>query len=487
LSETRKLFTQSSHYLAGQILGVLGGFISFPIFTRILDKKEYGKMSLVLTLITLGLTLAKGGFNHSIARLYNDSDNEKVFYATNIIGSSFLSFVCLMILIVFYALFSKTILNGIDLALFSLAGLMILLGSATNIIKSFMKVKQETYRFNKINTASGYFSLALGLFFLVYGGRDVFWLFVGYVLANLIVLMFLLKPYLPVISMNNFSTVLLKSSLIYGLPMLLHEFFGMAVEFGDRFLVNYYLGPESVATYSVGYNISRFALTLLYLPVTMAVVPIYMQLWKTDGKESVEAFLTKSIKYYIIVGIALLFAIILLGEKMILILASEKYIQSSGVITYVSIAEFLFGAETIVGAGLLLANRTGTMAVIFIVSFVINFAVNIILLPVYGIKGAAIATLVSHSMMITLLYFLSRKHIRMKIHLISAAGYATAGVVLFLLFNTFYFSNRIVDVVARGSMYFTGFFLVVLFIDSDVRRVTFQQASALFPILKTRT
>ena len=94
MSLQKKIFKQTSFYLIGEVLVLVGGFISFPIFTRLLSREAYGVMSLIGITLMLSETVFSGGLRHSVQRFYGESREsaqDSIFFTTSFIGALILS------------------------------------------------------------------------------------------------------------------------------------------------------------------------------------------------------------------------------------------------------------------------------------------------------------------------------------------------------------------------------------------------------------
>ena len=69
--ELKKLFQQSSHYLAGLIGSLALGFISFPIFTRAFSVADYGLIDLAQKVLLLLTATSKCGMQNSALRFFD--------------------------------------------------------------------------------------------------------------------------------------------------------------------------------------------------------------------------------------------------------------------------------------------------------------------------------------------------------------------------------------------------------------------------------
>lgn len=71
MSFVQKLIKQTSAYMIGESLILIAGFISFPIFTRILSTKDYGMMNLVGISLSLVEAFSSVGLRHGSQRFYD--------------------------------------------------------------------------------------------------------------------------------------------------------------------------------------------------------------------------------------------------------------------------------------------------------------------------------------------------------------------------------------------------------------------------------
>jgi O-antigen/teichoic acid export membrane protein len=90
--ELKTLARQSSHYLAGLLGNLALGFVSFPIFTRVLSISEYGLMDLGQRLLVMLTIASKLGLQNASLRFYNrrefsnDIASARSYYSTLFFG-----------------------------------------------------------------------------------------------------------------------------------------------------------------------------------------------------------------------------------------------------------------------------------------------------------------------------------------------------------------------------------------------------------------
>ena len=158
---------------------------------------------------------------------------------------------------------------------------------------------------------------------------------------------------------------------------------------GDRFLLQYYLGAEQVATYSVGYNLASYAQSLHCSAAKLSSNPNLYETLGSKWRKRRSRFFVQISALFCMMAIPIIFGLVAVGRETIILLASSKYENSSEIIPYVITGIMLSGAYFPMLAGLFLYKKTKIIAYLIIVAAVLNVALNVMLIPVYGINGAA--------------------------------------------------------------------------------------------------
>jgi O-antigen/teichoic acid export membrane protein len=97
-------------------------------------------------------------------------------------------------------------------------------------------------------------------------------------------------------------------------------------------------------------------------------------------------------------------SVIAFGADILTIMAPEAYAGALMVIPWVALAMIPFGMYPILSIGPKIVKRPNLIAWVAIMAAALNVALNIVLLPVWGIVGAAIATFVAYSFLSVVTY-----------------------------------------------------------------------------------
>ena len=298
-STISRLFKHSSHYFVGSALSLLPRFISFPIFTRVLPTADYGILSLLMVTLALSVAVGKLGFQHSAVRFYSDYNRTKPgiigeFLPTLLIGSVvFSSFVAIIYVIILHlGIIPRSIFPENTLYLFIFISLLIPIRCTIDVCANIFRAEQRTKLYNSFTVTMTYVVLALQMFFLFHVITGLYGIFFGMLLSNILGLLFLFLLFYrsSFISLRYFSVTFLKEVLLFGMPMIFVEIGHTLLNGGDRYLIQYYLGPVSLGIYSAGYNVTTYVVDSVVLPFRTACTPIYLDIWSSRGDRATKDF-----------------------------------------------------------------------------------------------------------------------------------------------------------------------------------------------------
>jgi O-antigen/teichoic acid export membrane protein len=158
---------------------------------------------------------------------------------------------------------------------------------------------------------------------------------------------------------------------------------------GDRFFLLRY-GPEEVGLYALGYKVAQVV-------STFSLTPLYM-VWSARMYEEARApeapavfgrAFTRILSAYVLVGLGLL----LFEDEALRVLAGPAYARATEVIPLVLLACFFQAGSSLMDAGFYVRHRTGLKLGITLTATVLMLVLYALLIPAWGSRGAALATL----------------------------------------------------------------------------------------------
>jgi len=212
-------------------------------------------------------------------------------------------------------------------------------------------------------------------------------------LVAVITALFLLRKYLPEPVTGVPPRYRRREWFRSGLPLL---FVGAAWIINQRIstvMVGTMLGPEVAGIFDValkGAALINFTLLAVNIPLAPAVAELYAR----GEKERLQRLVTKSARVALLGSLPVALGIILFGREVLSIFGKD-FVGGSSVLTILSVGQLV---NVGMGSVALLLNMTGyeiDTAKGLVVSAGANALFNIILIPLWGMEGGAIATAAS--------------------------------------------------------------------------------------------
>ena len=161
----------------------------------------------------------------------------------------------------------------------------------------------------------------------------------------------------------------------------------------DKIMIPYYTGPEQVAVYSVGI----FIATVIAVPsraMLQIIYPITAKLMSENKMHELDVLYKKSAINLQVFGGLILVGIFLNINQMYLVIPDD-YSGGLMAVFYIGLAKFY---DVILGNNnaILLNTKYYRMVLLFgVVLVLMMVGLNVLLIPIYGITGSALATLIS--------------------------------------------------------------------------------------------
>ena len=487
MSSLKTLYRHSSHYLGGRVAVMLLGFISFPVFTRIFSVAEYGAINLITNTVLLLTVLSKFGFQHSVQRYYPEGsasagpDTLRRYYSTLFYSTALLA-LALSLLFIASLFFGAGRLLGITAGgTLLLACSLVMIRSLRSMQMNLMQMENKTRLFNGMDILQKALTIGVVCGLLFFWQKTVFAFFLGLVVVEGLVLL----QYLPVLgrrqllSPGMFDVGFLRTAVAFSLPLMAAEISWVILDSGDRFFVQHYLGAQALGFYAAAYGIAIYLQDVLMQPLQLALFPICMRVWNTEGKKATQDFLSRSLDQFILVAVAVVCVAIVTSRDVIVLLASRKFQEAHTLLPFLVIGLVLSAVTIYFRPGLMIHKRASKIAVATFYACILNIALNVVLLPRVGLVGAAIATTVSYGGIVLFLAYQSLRVLPYKLELVSFAKYGLVGAAAAWLATQLPLETPLVSAMVKGSVVLALYTVVLFVIDKRVRELLSQIWTAL--------
>ena len=193
----------------------------------------------------------------------------------------------------------------------------------------------------------------------------------------------------------QFDRGLLREMNRFGLPLVPTALFLWMTNFSDRFFLVWLDSVAEAGLYSVGVRIAS-AMVLLLTAFRMAW-PAFAYSIRDEGEaRRTYAFV---LTYLTVLTAWVALALTLLSPWLVDLLAADRFAESSRVVGPLAFSTVAYAAYVVIAIGVGRARRTQFNWVVTGVAALVNVALNLLLIPTYGMMGAAIATVAAYSTM----------------------------------------------------------------------------------------
>jgi len=397
------------------------------IIARDFGPDIYGSFSLALAIFSFAITLSFLGFSEGILRftpLYRGTKkiNNIRYILRWSISILTISSVLFGALLFFASEFiSINIFHDPNLIIFlkvlSFVFPFCIIGSVfLCFIRGFEKAKEYTFISEFLQNAA---KLVFLIFFIVLGMKSssiVFSHFAGVLLVS-IVSYFYCRYKLPEIFKKNVLNGKTKKKVrskfvFYSIPLIFSGILYVLFGYMDSILIGIFKSPSDVGFYNAALPIATF---LSFIPTLFLQIffPMITREFFEKKFELVHESAKQVQKWVFIINLPLFFLMFLFSGAFINLFFGAQYLVAEQALRILSVG-FFFYSMTQISENLILAiGKSKILLVNVSVLILLNIVLNLILIPKYGIEGAALSVTLSYILLyITLLF---QVHYYMKI------------------------------------------------------------------------
>jgi O-antigen/teichoic acid export membrane protein len=196
----------------------------------------------------------------------------------------------------------------------------------------------------------------------------------------------------------------------YGLPIALALCLDLALSSGDRFMINAYLGAEAVGAYAAGYQLANRPIEIIVTWAAVAAAPLLVAAYERGDGAGVEAVGRQAFTAILALGTPAATGIALTAEPLSAVLIGEALrTEAAQIAPWIALSALMSGLMIhYFSEAFQLARKTLLRAGLVAAPALLNLGLNALLLPLYGLQGAVMATLAAYAVGVGLLAVVGR-------------------------------------------------------------------------------
>ncbi len=431
MSSLKKLLGQTAVYGLSSIVGRLLNYLMVPLYTYNLPAAEYGMVIELYSYVALLFALLTYGMETTFFRFSETENDKKQVLSTSSIALLVSTFVFLIV-----SWFSRESIAGAlgyeaHVEFVSWFIIIIAFDALTSIPFAWLRQQNKAFNFAGLKLINIFVNLSLNLFFILYCPRvmaqgESHWLYgfvnsifnpemlVSYVfISNLIASGITMAMMLPIYKhiKLGFNWNIWKRMMPYTLPVLVVNITGLIPISMDKILLPvFYSGTAEESMHQLGVygaNTKIAVIMLLFIQTfRYAADPFFFAESRNHNARETYA---KVMHWFVIFGSGIFLATVMFLDVIKYFVGTE-YRDGLFVIPILLMGNLILGVNYNLSFWYKLTNKTIYGAWFSIIGAVTSIALNIILVPRFGMMGSAWSVFAAYLIPTVLTYFYGKKY-----------------------------------------------------------------------------
>ncbi|UCE38228.1 MAG: flippase [Thermoplasmata archaeon] len=404
--------------LSSRLTFALFGFVYVLLSARVLQKEEYGLLMISLTIFWFASLFSDIGIGNALIKYAAEKEGEE--FRKVITNSFFLKIVMSLItssIIVIISPFLANLLRIPDLvSLLQFLPVLIIVSSINNYFKQVLQSKYEVKKIFYIDSVS-LISIILLISCFYYAKildtamNVLIVISLSYGIAGFVGFYFsrdLLK------FENRLDKAWISKLSHFGKYSVTAGFGSMLYMRIDTLMLSYFISPTTVAIYNAAWVISNIT-NIILSAVHMIAFPAASKANSLKDRKKLKEIYERSVAYSLLLSIPLSLIFIIFARECLFILYETKYLDAVIVLQILALWGLIKPFGSMSGSIFNGIGRPDMDAKLTWSTAIINIVLNIIFIPIYGVVGAAIASVIAFTIIILVDIYLMKKWINAEV------------------------------------------------------------------------
>jgi len=433
-SGARRLATQSAVYAVGNAVIKASGLLLAPLLlnTTLLPRADYGHLGMLEITGQLAILVAGLGLTSAMIRFAAEEGVDQDTAPGTALVCTMISglLVAALFWVLAPPLAAWLLGNPDDIATMRWYGAYAALQTMLFVPYGYIRLKERAMLFVLARVAEIAVLIGGVYFFLARQELGIRGVVYAYVLSAAVAVVVLVVGMIRRVKLR-FSLETAVRMLRFGAPLAVGALALPILHAGDRYLIDWYRGAESLAVYYWGSRLSGLLNMLFVQSLAMAFAVVGM---KALTGERVDVSLhRRAYRHYTVwAGLAVLALSLFAPEITRLLTDDIRYPSAAPLVLPLSMGYLFYGHFILFSNTLQAARRTHVIALAVVSAATLNVAMNMVLIPAIGIYGASLATVVSYFFLALLTAYLGRRDYRVRYDWLGSAVVVALVVALYV-------------------------------------------------------
>ncbi|NOH80818.1 oligosaccharide flippase family protein [Vibrio sp. RE86] len=365
-----------------------------PTLSWYYSTEDIGRLAMLTTATSFCVLLFSLGLDQAYVREYNEVQDKHALLRAVLAPTLLLLCITLLMFEVSSTSLSEILFHKKSAIISFLLNLSIILVFLSRFLGLVLRMQERALAYSLSQLLPKVFLLLLIISYVCFSVEASFeYLLFANVFSSLIVFLILvwnIRYDLLKASFCHIDKEKLKGMLNYGIPLIFSGIAYWGLTAIDRFFLRELSSYEELGIYSVAINFAAVALILQNVFTTVWVPIVYK--WIADG---VDVNKITNVSDGLLMLVVILFCVLGMFSWLISYILPPDYVEVQYIVIPCLAAPFFYTLSEVTGVGVGIRRKSVFSLMSTVIALLVNIAINYALIPLYGAKGAAIASAIS--------------------------------------------------------------------------------------------
>jgi O-antigen/teichoic acid export membrane protein len=404
------LVASTGIYALASAASPLISFVLAPFLTHSLSRGEFGALAVLNTIIALAVVITQIGLGSAFFRAYNydyETPRDRLHVFATVVELLLLTSVPVAIVAIVAAPRLAELLLGAPSfeGAVRVAAVVVLVQNLTVPGYAWLRAESRAVLFTVLTVASLLCTMGATIVLVGVAHTGIS----GALLAIGIgygVVVFCTLPLVLLRSGFPLRWDIASNLLSFGVPLVVASSAFWVLQLSDRYLLSRLASLAQTANYTVAYSLGSILSVVVLVPFMLAWPTAFFAIAK---REDAQRTFQLIFRWYCLSLLLLTFAFSPAATLLLLVLFPPAYHSAAAVIPIVAVSVMFYGIYVVFSVGVGIRRKNWYSSGLMMTSALANVGINLILIPMYGSMGAAVATLLAFALLALGAYLVNQR------------------------------------------------------------------------------
>ncbi|HTK28842.1 MAG TPA: oligosaccharide flippase family protein [Vicinamibacterales bacterium] len=390
----RRVTRQLVAYGTADVMVLVVNFLLLPIYTRVLSPREYGALAMLLVCEAFLKVVNRWGLDQSFLRLYYDQPDEgrrKVLATTIAIFIAAANGAIALLLLAAAAPVNRLLFSSLDfVTAYRLLVVNNFAGAFLFLPLNLLRIEERSRLFASLTFLRSFGTVVARLILVVGFRMSVLGLVLSDVIITALLLLAMAGTFRRMLAWA-FSPALLREAMAFGLPHVPHGLLSQTMSMVDRFVLGMYMPLQQVGIYLIGATVAG---VVKFYPVAFEAAWMPFAFDSLRRRDAPALFARMGTYAFTVLALSAI-ALAALAPPVIQLVLPGDYRAAMPLVPLLAAGLAVQSLAWFPMTSVNVSKRTRIYPIVTAIGAAVSVAANLLLIPSFGMRGAALALLAS--------------------------------------------------------------------------------------------